>query len=436
MAAENGVAAIAPDALVDHYLPLPGSYDEMRTPEGVVRPHWQYLLHALHALGPAVIEERRREAGRLIRDNGVTYNVYGDPRGMSRPWDLDLLPLLIRSDDWAELERGLMQRAEGLGRLLRISIFKLAERTGSAREQDSHCERSLLEALTLQTQSFPGFVGEGAEGRLSDPVPEMLSLISDPNRLGALPQTLQALGQAAWSVRDRLSADTWRVVNGIEVCLRALTKRPPEELAGALDELDPLITSLVAFSALTHENMTHNEGWHFLEAGRRLERCNNLTTLLQATLAPVIADSQEALVVEAVLGVTDSLITYRRRYQAGTRIGALLDLVYQDEFNPRALAYQLLQLQQLVADMPRAEFAGGLTQLEKRVLKALTGVRLAEIDMLIQPDRSSERRESLDAQLTVLGDELAAISDALTAQYFRHEEQPHNLLSRRDGDTP
>lgn len=182
--------------------------------------------------------------------------------------------------------------------------------------------------------------------------------------------------------------------------------------------------------------MTHNEGWHFLEAGRRLERCNNLTTLLQATLAPVIADSQEALVVEAVLGVTDSLITYRRRYQAGTRIGALLDLVYQDEFNPRALAYQLLQLQQLVADMPRAEFAGGLTQLEKRVLKALTGVRLAEIDMLIQPDRSSERRESLDAQLTVLGDELAAISDALTAQYFRHEEQPHNLLSRRDGDTP
>jgi uncharacterized alpha-E superfamily protein len=48
--------------------------------------------------------------------------------------------------------------------------------------------------------------------------------------------------------------------------------------------LDPLVTSLVAFSALTQENMTHNEGWHFLEAGRRLERGMNIATLLRSTL--------------------------------------------------------------------------------------------------------------------------------------------------------
>ena len=235
-------------------------------------------------------------------------------------------------------------------------------------------------------------------------------------------------------MRDRLSADTWRVINDIELRLRALTKDAPAELAGALDELDPLITSLVAFAALTHENMTHNEGWHFLEAGRRLERGVNLTTLLQATLVPIIPEQEETLIVEAVLGVTDSLITYRRRYQAGTRIGALLDLVFQDEGNPRSLAYQLVQLQELVAAMPRPELVSGRTHLEKHVLKALTSARLAEIDQLIQPDEEGERREVLDAQLTALCEELAAISDALTAQFFRHEEQPHVLLSR--GDTP
>ena len=31
----------------------------------------------------------------LIRDNGVTYNVYGDPQGADRPWELDPIPLLI-----------------------------------------------------------------------------------------------------------------------------------------------------------------------------------------------------------------------------------------------------------------------------------------------------------------------------------------------------
>jgi uncharacterized alpha-E superfamily protein len=329
------------------------------------------------------------------------------------------------------------ERAEGLVRLLRITIFKLSERASFAPGRKSASSvHPLLEALTRQTQTYPGFVGEGAQDLLSDPVPEMLSLISDRSRIGALPPTLQALVNAAWSVRDRLSADTWRVVNDIERNLRALTKDPPRALSVALDKLDPLITSLVAFSALTHENMTHNEGWHFLEAGRRLERGSNLATLLQTTLVPTGADYEETLLVEAVLVVTDSLITYRRRYMAGTRIGALLDLVFQDELNPRALAYQLVTLEPLVQRMPRMGLAAERTQAEKLVLKALTDVRLAEINQLLGVDDKSNRREALGRMLETVAKGLAAISDALTAQYFAHEEQPHSLLSRVDGASP
>ena len=253
------------------------------------------------------------------------------------------------------------ERAEGLVRLLRITIFKLAERPtlgpnlAADEERGPANLRSLLEAVTRQSLSFPGFIGAGAEARLADPTPEMLSLIADPTRVGGLPQTLLALGQAAWSVRDRLSVDTWRVVNDVELRMRELSRHPPKELARALDVLDPLVTALVAFSGLTQENMTHNEGWQFLETGRRLERGVNLANLLRSTLVPVGPAAEEILLVEAVLGVTDSTITYRRRYQAGTRIGALLDLVLQDEGNPRALAYQLVQLERLVDNMPKGD---------------------------------------------------------------------------------
>ncbi|CRI66005.1 conserved hypothetical protein [Thiocapsa sp. KS1] len=323
------------------------------------------------------------------------------------------------------------ERAEGLVRLLRITIFKLAERSDfAASTEGSCCLRSLLEALTNQTQSFPGFIGAGAAERLRNPVPEMLSLISDPARLGGLPQTLQALGQAAYSVRDRLSADTWRIVSDIEVHLANLTQEPPGQLSLALDELDPLITSLVAFSALTQENMTHNEGWHFLEIGRRLERAASTASLLRSMLVPIAGEQDENMVIEAVLGVTDSLITYRRRYRAGTRIGALLDLVFQDEGNPRALAYQLMQLERLVSELPRGDLAVGRTAVEKHVLKGLTGIRLAEIDTLVQPDKAGVRRAALAAMLAESDRQSAAISDAITAQYFRHEEQPHSLLRR------
>jgi hypothetical protein len=67
---------------------------------------------------------------------------------------------------------------------------------------------------------------------------------------------------------------------------------------------------------------------------------------------------------------------------------------------------------------------------EKLVLKGLTGIRLAEIDTLVQPDKAGTRRAALAAMLGELDRHCAGISDAITAQYFRHEEQPHSLLRR------
>ena len=324
------------------------------------------------------------------------------------------------------------ERAEGLVRLLRETVIKLTERASfTAENEGSGCVNSLLEALTHQSQTYPGFVGDDAADMLANPTPEMLSLITDIERVGGLPQTLQALGQAAWSVRDRLSNDTWRIVNDIDRHLNSLTRHPPQALGGALDVLDPLVTSLVAFSALTHENMTHNEGWHFLEAGRRLERGVNTATLLRSTLVSAGPDNEEGTVVEAVLGVTDSLITYRRRYQAGTRVGALLDLVFQDELNPRSLAYQIVQLERLIEDMPRDAMAPTRSGAEKGVLRLLTELRLAEIDQLAQVDADSRERLALADMLTSMETGMAALSDALTAQYFRHEEQPHHMIEHR-----
>ncbi|MTW21545.1 circularly permuted type 2 ATP-grasp protein [Allochromatium palmeri] len=323
------------------------------------------------------------------------------------------------------------ERAEGLVRLLRITIFKYAERSDyPLSPASSSCLRALLEALTHQTQTFPGFLGPDAEEQLNDPVPELLSLISDRSRVGSLPQTLEALGQAAYSVRDRLSTDTWRIIGDIETLQASLADHPPRVLSQALDELDPLVTSLVAFSGLTQENMTHNEGWHFLETGRRLERGTTIASLLRSTLVPVASEADENMLIEAVLGVTDSTITYRRRYRGGTRVGALLDLVFQDEGNPRALAYQLAMLGRLATELPHGDLAVGRAPAEKLSLKSLTDIRLAEINQLIQIDDSGQRRAQLDTMLGDLNDQLAAMSDAITAQYFRHEEQPHSLLSR------
>lgn len=260
-----------------------------------------------------------------------------------------------------------------------------------------------------------------------------MSLLTELGVIGGLPQTLQALGNAAWSVRDRLSMDTWRVVNAIDDQLQALTEGAGGGLVDVLDELDPLITALVAFSGLTRENMTHNDGWHFLEIGHRLERAVNTTILLTNTLIEDSGEDIEALLAEAVLGVTDSLITYRRRYQSGTRVGALLDLVLQDEANPRSLAFQLVALERLVAELPRPEGSGGgRTRAEKLLLDALTRVRLADIDQLANSATGEDWTRSVLAELLQrIGELMPLLSDELTALYFRHEDRPHSLLAPR-----
>jgi len=95
-------------------------YDEMwQAADQQTQPHWQTLMQDLSRLSGAELERRRLEAGRLLRENGVTYNVYNDPRGQQRTWQLDPIPFVINSSDWSTISAGLQQRAKLLDLVLR-----------------------------------------------------------------------------------------------------------------------------------------------------------------------------------------------------------------------------------------------------------------------------------------------------------------------------
>jgi len=93
-------------------------YDEMCAADGQARPHWRLLAEALAATSPAQWRERDDIAQQRIRENGVTYNVYADPKGADRPWALDIVPLLLDAGEWAGLAAAVAQRAALLDRLL------------------------------------------------------------------------------------------------------------------------------------------------------------------------------------------------------------------------------------------------------------------------------------------------------------------------------
>jgi uncharacterized circularly permuted ATP-grasp superfamily protein/uncharacterized alpha-E superfamily protein len=93
------------------YSPDLAFFDEMIGADGVVRPHWRALTEAFLRIGPAGFSRRWNDGRRLIHENGITYNVYGDPRGGDRPWPLDPIPLVVAEEDWATIEQAVIQRA-------------------------------------------------------------------------------------------------------------------------------------------------------------------------------------------------------------------------------------------------------------------------------------------------------------------------------------
>ncbi|HEV7815936.1 MAG TPA: circularly permuted type 2 ATP-grasp protein, partial [Janthinobacterium sp.] len=104
--------------LLAKYLSAPDSFDEMLDASGTPREHWRAMLDGLAAEAPGMMRQRLESVRRQVRENGVTYTVYGDTKGTHRPWDLNLLPLILPQDEWAGIEAAVIQRATLLNKLL------------------------------------------------------------------------------------------------------------------------------------------------------------------------------------------------------------------------------------------------------------------------------------------------------------------------------
>jgi len=103
---------------LEHYAGSAQRFDELLDGNGAVRPHWQRLVEHLSTGGMDGVRRGVELARRLVVENGVTYNVYADPQGRDRPWQLDPLPLLLSAAEWRDIEAGVVQRTQLLNAVL------------------------------------------------------------------------------------------------------------------------------------------------------------------------------------------------------------------------------------------------------------------------------------------------------------------------------
>ena len=91
-----------------------GLFDEMFAAPGEPRPHYRAVAERLQGMGPAAFARRVRMADVTFRNQGITFTVYSDQRGVEKIFPFDLVPRIVPADEWETIERGLAQRITAL----------------------------------------------------------------------------------------------------------------------------------------------------------------------------------------------------------------------------------------------------------------------------------------------------------------------------------
>jgi uncharacterized circularly permuted ATP-grasp superfamily protein len=108
----------SPQPLFAGYRPHPAAWDELFDTAGQPHPHCRMLVERLGELSVEEFQRRRAGADLVFINQGITFSVYSDRRGVEKIFPFDLVPRTVAASEWSALEAGLLQRIYALNQFL------------------------------------------------------------------------------------------------------------------------------------------------------------------------------------------------------------------------------------------------------------------------------------------------------------------------------
>ena len=305
------------------------------------------------------------------------------------------------------------ERSENSARLLRAVLGHLTDDStfpGGLRPAFLRaCERQQL--LPRRKADESPEAGE-SDTRMTGVVRELIDGIFDRRLKRSLGFNIEQTVRAAGAVRDRLSTDNWRLLNRL-IQLFPVWTAAPVDLDDALELIDNSLIALVAVGGLEMAHMTRDDGWRFLSLGRHLERLGFVATTLEDVARE--QTSADSAILEWLLELSDSLLTYRVRHLQHPEWQSVVDLVLFDDRHPRSARFQLAKLAKHVRLLPEANLTEVLSAVDRLFDACSAGD--GEQGELFGDDRSIEHLLPGCQRL------VAQVSDALTLRYFSHVDE-------------
>ncbi len=305
------------------------------------------------------------------------------------------------------------ERLESTARLIRVLLPGLSGESELSRGAAIDTILHFLRGLSLLPPEFKHAPIAQQWWRLQGLLGQM---VFDPNKPSSVGWDLRQIRRLSWEVKERLSQDTWRVLQQLERGFAAPPSSPDRRFVAAIQQLDDVVIMLSAFAGLLSDNPTRGHGWRFLDLGRRVERALQMIEWLRVGVATAPLPDDGCL--EVLLQAADSSTTYRSRYLTAIRTRYVLELLLVDETNPRSVAYQIVTLNDRIGGLPEPN--EGVDAGEHTIVpRLLMTVRSARLDELKRRDVRGQRL-TLEAHLQTLRNGVTDFADALTARYLSH----------------
>jgi uncharacterized circularly permuted ATP-grasp superfamily protein/uncharacterized alpha-E superfamily protein len=301
------------------------------------------------------------------------------------------------------------ERAECIARLLRCLMLRVRRSSGA----ELNCLFRLHNCFDSPHSTLP----KDRRPTARDLEAELISLMSSAERPDSLASTLVEVQRVGGNLRERLSADMSRLVVALAQASDTEKYMQFVEYAAVLGGCLELLS---AFSGMERENITRGPGWLFMSLGRRLERAMYSVRQLREVTAGI--DEESWPLLEYLLEVADSSMTYRSRYFTTLQPLAVLDVLMMDETNPRSLDFQVSHLVDLYRKLTRHS-PDDLKAIE-HAMTVLRGMDLEKLDFSLPGSGrtvpNSEGQLEMDRLLGFVQNLLPSWADNISLTYFNH----------------
>ena len=321
-----------------------------------------------------------------------------------------------------------VERSENVIRLVRVFIDKFTEL--AIYPDEAHKNALIRFKLGIENQSliYPYQLSEPANllqsgGGFKELV---VSLVNSNQFVGGLYSSIKMVVQSALQVRELLSYDSLRIIESLEEQLHNFTliseQTPTHRLQTVLDKLIGLI---MAFNGSIQDSLSKSNGAFMIEIGKRLERSNQLVSMIQNLLQTPLPEAEQQNVLDIVLVAQVSAITHRRRYRTYQSIETGLELLLLDAEYPRSLAHQIQKITELCDSLPVNAKPGFLSTTEKILLQLKASFALADRTTLTI--NNADPASGLVPLLDSVASQLKKFSEMMQTQYFSHTKPASQL---------